>query len=192
VLRSKALYCFFSAELHKIPAHVHCTVQVCSEDWRTCTPHHTVAGRSSISLTQSPFPFPSATAAAHPLSATCQAVPLHPYALASRQIICLSHMPGRAVALFACVQAELHTSSHTVRCARLVHLCFSVIQCTIKLLLLALNLFSRSKQGLKHSMCLIKNILKSKFEDSVGWPFIAAATWTWRCIKIGALYYHVP
>jgi hypothetical protein len=59
----------------------------------------------------------------------------------SRQIICLSHsesvplplrnsrghslisyMPGRAVASFARVQAELHTSSHTVRCARLVHL----------------------------------------------------------------------
>jgi hypothetical protein len=31
-------------------------------------------------------------------------------------------MPGRAVASFARVQAELHTSSHTVRCARLVHL----------------------------------------------------------------------
>jgi hypothetical protein len=39
---------------------------------------------------------------------------LHPYALASRQIICLSHMPGRAVASYARVQAELHTSSHTV------------------------------------------------------------------------------
>jgi hypothetical protein len=31
-------------------------------------------------------------------------------------------MPGRAVASFARVQAALHTSSHTVRCARLVHL----------------------------------------------------------------------
>jgi hypothetical protein len=109
-------------ELHKIPARLQCTVRVCRRDWRTCTPHHTVAGRSSISLTQSPFPFPSATAAAHPLSATCRAVPLHPYALASRQIICLSHMPSRAVASFARMQAELHTSSHTVRCARLVHL----------------------------------------------------------------------
>jgi hypothetical protein len=49
-------------------------------------------------------------------------VPLHPYALASRQIICLSHKPGRAVASYARVQAELHTSSHTVRCARLVQL----------------------------------------------------------------------
>jgi hypothetical protein len=32
-------------------------------------------------------------------------------------------MPGRAVASYARVQAELHTSSHTVRCARLVQLC---------------------------------------------------------------------
>jgi hypothetical protein len=101
---------------------VQCTVQVCRRNWRTCTPHHTVAGRSSISLTQSPFPFPSAIAAANPLLATCRAVPLHPYALASRQIICPSHMLGRAVASFARVQAELHISSHTVQCARLVHL----------------------------------------------------------------------
>jgi hypothetical protein len=72
------------AELHKIPARVQCTVQ-CA-DWidEPAPPHHTVAGRSSISLTQSLFPFPSATAAANPLSATCRAVPLHPYALAAR------------------------------------------------------------------------------------------------------------
>jgi hypothetical protein len=100
---------------------MHCAM--CRLDWRTCTPHHTVAGRSSISLTQSPFPFPSATAAAYPLSATCRAVPLHPYALAiGRSSLSLSHMPGRAVASFARVQAELHTSSHTVRCVRLVQL----------------------------------------------------------------------
>jgi hypothetical protein len=60
----------------------------------------------------------------------------------SRQIMCLSHsesvrlplrnssgppltsyMPGRAVPSLARVQAQQHTSSHTVRCARLVHLC---------------------------------------------------------------------
>jgi hypothetical protein len=80
-------------ELHKIPALVHCTVQVCTLDWRTCTPHHTVAGRSSISLTQSPFPFPAATAAANPLSATCRAVPLHPYALAGRSSVSLTQSP---------------------------------------------------------------------------------------------------
>jgi hypothetical protein len=56
-------------------------------------------------------------------------VPLHPYALASRQIICLSHMPGLAVASFARVQAELHTSSHNARCARFVHLCTTDIYC---------------------------------------------------------------
>jgi hypothetical protein len=79
----KRIISYSSPDLHKIPARVHCTVQVCGLVWRTCTPHHTVAGRSSISLTQSPFPFPSTTAVAHPLSATCWAVPLHPYALAA-------------------------------------------------------------------------------------------------------------
>jgi hypothetical protein len=111
---------WFRAAQDSCTRAMHCGM--CRLDWRTCTPHHTVAGRSSISLTQSPFPFPSATAATNPLSATCRAVPLHPYALASRQMICLSHMPGRAVASYARVQAELHTSSHTVRCARLVQL----------------------------------------------------------------------
>jgi hypothetical protein len=106
--------CLYITEPHKIPARVQCTVQCADEIDEPAPPHHNVAGRSSISLTQSPFPFPSASAAANPLSATCRAVPLHPYALASRQIICVSHMPGRAVASYARVQAELHTSSHTV------------------------------------------------------------------------------
>jgi hypothetical protein len=35
----------FRPELQKIPARVHCTVQVCILERRTCTPHHTVAGR---------------------------------------------------------------------------------------------------------------------------------------------------
>jgi hypothetical protein len=76
-IRGRYTWLPIRAELHKIPARVQCTVQVCRRGWRTCTPHHTVAGRSSISLTQSPFAFPSATAAAHPLSATCRAVTLH-------------------------------------------------------------------------------------------------------------------
>jgi hypothetical protein len=40
-------------------------------------------------------------------------------------------MPGRAVASYARVQAELHTSSHTVRCARLVQLCLKLINTQI-------------------------------------------------------------
>jgi hypothetical protein len=39
-------------DVHQIPARVQCTVQVCELACRTCTPHHTVAGRSSVSLTQ--------------------------------------------------------------------------------------------------------------------------------------------
>jgi hypothetical protein len=38
---------------------------------------YALVDRSSVSLTQSPFPFPFTTAAAQPLSATCRALPLH-------------------------------------------------------------------------------------------------------------------
>jgi hypothetical protein len=57
-----------SAEVHKIPARLQCTVQVCELACRTCTTHHTVAGRSSVSLTQSPFAFPSNCRCGPPLT----------------------------------------------------------------------------------------------------------------------------
>jgi hypothetical protein len=41
--------------LHACSALCKCANWLC----RTCTPHHTVAGISSVSLTQSPFAFPS-------------------------------------------------------------------------------------------------------------------------------------
>jgi hypothetical protein len=67
-------------------------------------------------------PLPLRNSRGQSLIATCRAVPLHPYALASRQIMSLSHA-GPCRCITARVQAELHTSSHTVPCARLVHLC---------------------------------------------------------------------
>jgi hypothetical protein len=57
--------------LHACSALCKCANWLC----RTCTPHHTVAGRSSGSLTQSPFPFPSNYRCGPPLT---------------------SYMPGRA------------------------------------------------------------------------------------------------
>jgi hypothetical protein len=115
-----------NAELHKIPARVHCTVQVCRIHWRTCTPHHTVAGRSSISLTQSPFPFPSATAAVHPLSAICRAVPLHPYALVDRSSVSLTQSPFP----FPFATATAHPLSATCRAVPLHHLHACRLSCT--------------------------------------------------------------
>jgi hypothetical protein len=115
----------FRTELHKIPARVHCTVQVCRRDRRTCTPHHTVAGRSSISLTQSPFPF-SATAAAHPLSATCRAVPLHPYALVGRSSVSLTQSPFSLPFTTAAAQPLLATC----RAVPLHHLHACRLSCT--------------------------------------------------------------
>jgi hypothetical protein len=91
-----------TTDVHKIPARVQCTVQVFELACRTCTPHHTVAGRSSVSLTQSPFAFLSNCRCGPPLT---------------------SYMPGRAVPSRARVHTQQHTSSHTVRCARLLHLC---------------------------------------------------------------------
>jgi hypothetical protein len=80
--------------LHVCSALCKCANWLC----RTCIPHHTVAGRSSVSLTQSPFTFPSNCRCGPPLT---------------------SYMPGRSI---PCT-AQQHTSSHTVRCAWLVHLC---------------------------------------------------------------------
>jgi hypothetical protein len=84
----------------------------------------------------------SCTRALHCASVRTGLTNLHPPTYRRRQIFYLSHsesvplplhnssgpslisyMPGRAVASFARVQAELHTSSHTVRCPRLVYLC---------------------------------------------------------------------
>jgi hypothetical protein len=84
--------------LHACSALCKCANWLC----RTCPPHHTVAGRSSVSLTQSPFAFPSNCRCGPPSPATCRAGPFHP--------------------VHACT-AQQHPSSHTVRCARLVHLC---------------------------------------------------------------------
>jgi hypothetical protein len=84
--------------LHACSALCKCANWLC----RTCTPHHTVAGRSSVSLTQRPFAFPSNCRCGPPLT---------------------SHIPGQAVPS----RAWQHTSSHTVRCARLVHLWFTVL-----------------------------------------------------------------
>jgi hypothetical protein len=58
--------------LHVCSALCKCANWIC----RTCTPHHTVAGRSSVSLTHSPFAFPSNCRCGPPLT---------------------SYMPGRAV-----------------------------------------------------------------------------------------------
>jgi hypothetical protein len=98
-----------STEVHKIPTRVQCTVQVCE-----------------LAVSN-----------------------LHPPPYRSWQIICLSHLesvglplqlpmrpsphqlhagPGRSI---PCT-AQQHTSSHTVRCARLVHLCVSTILFTLQ------------------------------------------------------------
>jgi hypothetical protein len=64
-----------------IPLHQMCTrfLNACSAlckcaNWmcRTCTPHHTVAGRLSVSLTQSPFAFPSNCRCGPPLTSYIQ------------------------------------------------------------------------------------------------------------------------
>jgi hypothetical protein len=68
--------------LHACSALCKCANWLC----RTCTPHHTVTGRSSVSLTQSPFAFPSNCRCGPPLT---------------------SYMPGRSI---PCT-AQQHTSS---------------------------------------------------------------------------------
>jgi hypothetical protein len=71
--------------VHKIPASVQCTVQVCELAVSSLHPHHTVAGRSSDSLTQSPFAFPCNCRCGSPLT---------------------SYMLGRAVPSLARVQTH--------------------------------------------------------------------------------------
>jgi hypothetical protein len=83
--------------LHACSALCKCANWLC----RTCTAHHTVAGRSSVSLTQSPFRLPLQLPN-RPSPPQPPAGPFHP--------------------VHAC-KAQQHTLSHTVRCARLVHLC---------------------------------------------------------------------
>jgi hypothetical protein len=75
-----------------------CSALCKCENWlcRTCTPHHTVAGRSSVSLTQSPFAFLSNCRCGTPLT---------------------SYMPGRAVPS----RARHSGTHHRTLCA--VHLC---------------------------------------------------------------------
>jgi hypothetical protein len=68
--------------LHACSSLCKCANWLC----RTCTLHHTVAGRSSVSLTESPFAFPSNCRCGFPLT---------------------SYMPGRAVPSRA-----RHSSTH--------------------------------------------------------------------------------
>jgi hypothetical protein len=92
--------------LHPCSALCKCANWLC----RTCTPHHTAAGRSSVSLTQSPFAFPSNCRCGPPLT---------------------SYMPGRSI---PCTRAQ-HSSTHH-RTLRAVHgLCISVLDDSTLLLL---------------------------------------------------------
>jgi hypothetical protein len=80
-------------EVHKIPAH--CSALCKCANWlcQTFTPHHTIAGRSSVSLTQSPFTFPS----------NCRWGPS-----------LTSYMPGRAVPSRAWHSSTHHRTLFTV------------------------------------------------------------------------------
>jgi hypothetical protein len=85
----------------------HCVGQICTRflhacsalckcaNWlcRTCTPHHTVAGRSSASLTHIPFAFPSNCRCGPPLT---------------------SYMPGRSI---PCTRARHSSTHHHTLCA---------------------------------------------------------------------------
>jgi hypothetical protein len=57
--------------LHACSALCKCANWLC----RTCIPHHTVAGRPSVSLTQSPFALLSNCRCGPPLTSACRAVP---------------------------------------------------------------------------------------------------------------------
>jgi hypothetical protein len=88
------------AEVHKIPARVQCTVQVCELMCRTCTPPPYLS-RQNICLSHSesvrlPLQLPM-----RPSPHQLHAGPFHP--------------------VHACTEQQ-HPSSHTARCARLVHL----------------------------------------------------------------------
>jgi hypothetical protein len=84
--------------LHACSALCKCANWMC----RTCTPHHTVAGRSTVSLTQSPFTFPSNCRCGPPLT---------------------SYMPGRAVPSRARVHVTAaHIIAHCALCtSELMH-----------------------------------------------------------------------
>jgi hypothetical protein len=87
--------------LHACSALCKCANWLC----RTCTPHHTAAGRSSVSLTQSPFAFPSNCRRGPPLT---------------------SYMAGRDVPS----RARHSSTHHRTLCA--VHgLCTSVIEVSL-------------------------------------------------------------
>jgi hypothetical protein len=88
--------------LHACSALCKCANWLC----RTCTPHHTVAGRSSVSLTQSPFAFPSNCRCGTPLT---------------------SYMPGRSI---PCTSARHSSTHHRTLCA--VHgLCTSALEAAL-------------------------------------------------------------
>jgi hypothetical protein len=85
--------------LHACSALCKCANWLC----RTCTPHHTVARRLSVSLTQSPFAFPSNCRCSPPLT---------------------SYMPGRSI---PCTRARDSSTHHRTLCA--VHgLCTSGVR----------------------------------------------------------------
>jgi hypothetical protein len=82
-----------------------CSALCKCKNWlcRTCTPHHTVAGRSSVSLTQSSFAFPSNCRCGPPLT---------------------SYMPGRSI---PCTRARHSSTRHRTLWA--VHgLCTSALK----------------------------------------------------------------
>jgi hypothetical protein len=84
--------------LHACSALCKCANWLC----RTYTPHHTVVGRSSVSLTQNPFAFPSNCRCGPPLT---------------------SYMPGLSN---PCTRARHSTTHHRTLCA--VHsLCISAL-----------------------------------------------------------------
>jgi hypothetical protein len=95
-----------STEVHKILARVQCTVQLCELDVSNLHPHHTVAGRSSVSLIQSPFTFPSKCLWGPPIT---------------------SYLPGRSI---PCTRARHGSTHHRTLCT--AHgLYTSVIKCCV-------------------------------------------------------------
>jgi hypothetical protein len=78
--------------------------------FRTYTPHRTVAGRSSVSLTQSPFAFPSNCRCGPPLT---------------------SYMPGRAVPSRARVHGTAaHIIAHCAPCTACAPLFWDMKRCS--------------------------------------------------------------
>jgi hypothetical protein len=76
--RNELFLHIFRPNVHKIPARVQCTVQVCELAVSNLHPHHTAAGRSSVSLTQSPFAFPSNCRCGPPLTSYMSGRRFHP------------------------------------------------------------------------------------------------------------------